>query len=83
MLTEISQTPLKPHQRITLLKRHCVPKLMHDLVLGSVYRKTLKRLDVQIRQAVRTWLRLPADTPTSFFYARLTDYPACLPVFRL
>ncbi|KAL7053992.1 hypothetical protein AAHC03_026631 [Spirometra sp. Aus1] len=79
MLTEISQAPLKPHQRITLLKRHCVPKLMHGLVLGSVYRQTLKRLDVQIRQAVRTWLRLPADTPTAFFYARLTDGGIGLP----
>nr|VZI26362.1 unnamed protein product [Spirometra erinaceieuropaei] len=79
MLTEISQAPLKPHQRITLLKRHCVPKLMHDLVLGAVYRQTLKRLDVQIRQAVRTWLRLPADTPTAFFYARLTDGGIGLP----
>nr|VZI51360.1 unnamed protein product [Spirometra erinaceieuropaei] len=79
MLTEISQAPLKPHQRITLLKRHCVPKLMHDLVLGSVYRQTLKRLDVQIRQAVKTWLRLPADTPTAFFYARLTDGGIGLP----
>ncbi|KAL7053052.1 hypothetical protein AAHC03_026327 [Spirometra sp. Aus1] len=79
MLTEISQAPLKPHQRITLLKCHCAPKLMHDLVLGSVYRQTLKRLDVQIRQAVRTWLRLPADTPTAFFYARLTDGGIGLP----
>uniref|UniRef100_A0A0X3PBY7 Reverse transcriptase domain-containing protein n=1 Tax=Schistocephalus solidus TaxID=70667 RepID=A0A0X3PBY7_SCHSO len=44
MNTEISRAPLKPPQRITLLKRHCVPKLMHDLVLRSVYRQMLKRL---------------------------------------
>ncbi|KAL7061247.1 hypothetical protein AAHC03_09128 [Spirometra sp. Aus1] len=52
---------------------------MHDLVLGSVYRQTLKRLDIQILQAVRTWLLLPADTPTAFFYAHLKNGGIGLP----
>ncbi|KAL7053741.1 hypothetical protein AAHC03_026817 [Spirometra sp. Aus1] len=73
MLEELTRAPLKPQQRITLLKRHCVPKLLHKLVLGAVHRNTLKRLDVQVRQSVRRWLKLPADTPTSFLHAPIVD----------
>ncbi|VDK41074.1 unnamed protein product, partial [Dibothriocephalus latus] len=73
MLTEITKAPLKPQQRMTLLKRHCVPKLLHELVLGAVHRATLKRLDVQLRQAVRRWLKLPTDTPVSFLHAAVRN----------
>nr|VZI50403.1 unnamed protein product [Spirometra erinaceieuropaei] len=40
MLDEITRAPLKPQQRIALLKRHCVPKLLHELVLGTAHRNT-------------------------------------------
>ncbi|VDK47213.1 unnamed protein product [Dibothriocephalus latus] len=73
MLLWVTKTPLKSQQRLPLLKRHCVPKLLHELVLGAVNRNTLKRLDVQIRQAVRLWLRLPSDTPASFLHAAVLD----------
>ncbi|KAL7053474.1 hypothetical protein AAHC03_027109 [Spirometra sp. Aus1] len=73
MLDEITRAPLKPQQRIALLKRHCVPKLLHALVLGTAHRNTLKRLDTQVRQSVRRWLKLPADTPVSFFHAPVAD----------
>ncbi|KAL7053754.1 hypothetical protein AAHC03_026830 [Spirometra sp. Aus1] len=73
MLEEITGPPLKPQQRLTLLKRHCLPKLLHQLVLGAVHRNTLKRLDLQVRQAVRKWLKLPADTPISFLHTAVRD----------
>ncbi|KAL7057420.1 hypothetical protein AAHC03_019522 [Spirometra sp. Aus1] len=73
ILDEITRAPLKPQQRIALLKRHCVPKLLHALVLGTAHRNTLKRLDTQVRQSVRRWLKLPADTPVSFFHAPVAD----------
>ncbi|KAL7060523.1 hypothetical protein AAHC03_09131 [Spirometra sp. Aus1] len=72
-MLEITRAPLKPQQRLTLLKRHCVPKLLHQLVLGAVHRYTLKRLDAQVRQAVRKWLKLPADTSISFLHAAIRD----------
>ncbi|KAL7053753.1 hypothetical protein AAHC03_026831 [Spirometra sp. Aus1] len=73
MLDEITRAPLKPQQRIALLKRHCVPKLLHELVLGTAHRNTLKRLDTQVRQSVRRWLKLPADTPVSFLHVPVAD----------
>ncbi|KAL7053911.1 hypothetical protein AAHC03_026725 [Spirometra sp. Aus1] len=60
MLEEITEPPLKPQQRLTLLKRHCLPKLLQQLVLGAVHRNTLKRLDLQVRQAF-SFLLLSAD----------------------
>ncbi|VDM01774.1 unnamed protein product [Schistocephalus solidus] len=41
--------PLKPQQRISLLKRHCLPKRLHELTLDAVHRNTLKRLNTQVR----------------------------------
>ncbi|KAL7053298.1 hypothetical protein AAHC03_025514 [Spirometra sp. Aus1] len=73
MLEKITRAPLKPQQRLTLLKRHCLPKLLHQLVLGAVHRNTLKRLDLQVRQAVRKWLKLPADTPISFLHTAIRE----------
>ncbi|KAL7053290.1 hypothetical protein AAHC03_025506 [Spirometra sp. Aus1] len=73
MLDEITRAPLKPQQRIALLKRHGVPKLLHELVLVTAHRNTLKRLDTQVRQSVRRWLKLPADTPVSIFHAPVAD----------
>uniref|UniRef100_A0A0V0JC37 Retrovirus-related Pol polyprotein from type-2 retrotransposable element R2DM n=1 Tax=Schistocephalus solidus TaxID=70667 RepID=A0A0V0JC37_SCHSO len=73
MLDELSHAPLKLQQRVSLLKRHLLPKVLHELVLGAVHRNTLKRLDTQVRQHLRRWLRLPADTPTAFLHAPVND----------
>ncbi|KAL7053882.1 hypothetical protein AAHC03_026749 [Spirometra sp. Aus1] len=61
MLEEITRAPLKPQQRLTLLKRHCVLKVLHQLVLEAVHRNTLKRLDLQVRQAAFPGMQLAAQ----------------------
>lgn len=33
----------------------------------------MKRLDKIIREKIRTWLRLPKDTPLAYFYAKPED----------
>ncbi|VDN15476.1 unnamed protein product [Dibothriocephalus latus] len=73
MMAEVSEAPINHQQRFSLLKRSCVPKLLHELVLGTVHRNTLENLDMQIRQTVRSALKLPTDTPTSFLYAKIRD----------
>ncbi|VDL91436.1 unnamed protein product [Schistocephalus solidus] len=73
MLDELSRAPLKPQQRVSLLKRHLLPSILHELILGAVHRNTLKRLDTQVRQSVRRWLRLPSDTPAAFLHAPVND----------
>lgn len=65
----LSKAPLKPQQRIFLLRAHLLTSLYHQLVLVYHRAKQLRRMDILIRCALRKWLRLPHDTPRSFFHA--------------
>ena len=67
-LSGIRKAPLKPCRRMEILRFYPIPKMMHSLTLGQVHRNTPKRLDTTIRQAVRAWLRLPNNTPPSYFH---------------
>ncbi|VDL87249.1 unnamed protein product, partial [Schistocephalus solidus] len=73
MLDGLSRSPLKPQHRVSLLKRHLSPKILHELILGAVPRKTLKPLDTQLRQNVLQWLRVPSDTPANFLHVPVKD----------
>lgn len=81
LLNELTKAPLKPHQRLKLLKFYLVPKLTHELVLGHAHRSTLKKLDCLTRAAVRRWLRLPTDTPVGYFHANILDGVLGMPCF--
>ena len=72
-LENISKAPLKPQQRMQILKRNLLPGLTHTLVLGRTNKSQLKKLDLMTRAAVRKWLHLPHDTPTPFFHAKVVD----------
>lgn len=69
MLQEISSAPLKPYQRLELVRNFMVPKLTHELVLGCAHRNTIAKIDKMIRRATRAWLRLPKDTSLGFLHA--------------
>ena len=66
-LNNVTKAPLKPQQRMYILKQHNVPAMYHQLVLGSGTAKLLRFLDTKIRGAGRRWLKLPKDT-TNFSY---------------
>ena len=72
-IAELSRAPLKPQQRLFILRKNLIPSLYHTAVLGRMYRKSLKFLDQITRAAVRSWLRLPNDTPLAFFHAHYGD----------
>ncbi len=69
MLHEITTAPLKPYQRLDILKVFMVPRLVHELVLGGAHMNTLLKMDKMVRTAVRKWLRLPKDTPLAYLYS--------------
>lgn len=69
MLENLSRAPLKPQQRLHLLRTFLIPRLYHGLVLGRVTVSTLRKLDFSIRHSVRSWLHLPADVPIGYFHA--------------
>lgn len=68
-LDRITRAPLKPQQRLTLLRTFLLPRVYHALVLGRATLGKLRALDLQTRASVRRWLRLPHDTPAGFFHA--------------
>ncbi len=69
MLKEITSAPLKPYQRLEVVRDFLVPKLQHELVLGCAHRNTIARIDRMIRGSIRTWLRLPKNTSLGFLHA--------------
>lgn len=56
MLEELRKGPLKPYQRLEVLRDFAILRLTHELVLGMAHRNTLKAMDRMVRAAVRTWL---------------------------
>ena len=70
-LEQLTLAPLKPQQRVYLLVNHQIPRLLHVLVLGKVYRTSLSRMDRRIRVALRKWVRLPHDTLDAILYAEV------------
>ena len=73
MLERLRKAPLKPYQKIELLRNHLLPKFSHQLVLGRVTKGLLNNFDARIRNFVRETTDLPKDTPTAFFYARTNE----------
>lgn len=70
-LANLRKAPLKPQQKLFVLRTQLIPSLHHELVLGDrITSGLLKRLDRIIRKSVREWLRLPHDTPCALFYSR-------------
>lgn len=69
LLERVRRAPLKPQQRIEILKTFVIPRFMHRLVLGRVTHGALRKMDRQVRAALRCWLALPADVPMAFFHA--------------
>ena len=72
-LGNLSRAPLKPQQRLYILKTNVIPGLLHQLVLGRVRTGFLRNLDAEIRKSVRRWLKFPHDLHLANFYARVKD----------
>lgn len=81
-LDNIKKAPLKPQQRLEITRDHLIPRFVHGLVLGKISDDRLRMLDLQIRNSVRAWLRLPKDVPLAYFHASTADGGLGLPSFR-
>ena len=69
----LNDAPLKPHQRMHILRYFFMPRFVHLFTFEKVGLKWLKTLDWRIRDSVRRWLKLPKDTVVPFFYSRCAD----------
>jgi len=66
----VSKAPLKPQQRLIILRQYLIPRLLHRLVLGRTPTAVLlDDFDHTIRSSVRRWICLPPSSPVAFLYA--------------
>lgn len=72
-LDRLTQAPMKPQQRLWILRTILIPRIMYKLVLGYATFGYLKKLDRVVRLYVRKWLHLPHDTPNAYFHASHKD----------
>lgn len=78
----LTKAPLKPQQRLGLLRDYFLPRLFHHWIVGLVKAKTLRGADITVRAAVRRWLRLPHDISVGYFHARIQAGGLDLPLLR-
>ncbi|KAK7874081.1 hypothetical protein R5R35_004625 [Gryllus longicercus] len=81
LIERVTKAPLKPQQRLKILRSYVIPKLYHGIVLGGTTLQKLRQLDLQSRAAVRRWLRLPHDVSKAFFHATVADGGLGIPAF--
>lgn len=72
-LNMLRDSCLRPQEKTWGLKTVVLPRALHQLVLGDASRPLLKRLDIMVRGAIRSWLKLPKDTPLGMFHASAQD----------
>lgn len=73
MLSNLQKDPLKPQQRIFIVKHHLIRRIYHKLILQRVTAKLMLTLDKTVRGELWAALRLPKDTPLVFVYAHPAD----------
>lgn len=82
-LVSIGKAPLKPQQRLHVLRTVLIPKLYHECSLGLVNVGHLVATDRKVRSYVRKWISLPHDVPIAYFHASVKDGGLGIPSLRL
>ena len=81
MLRNVKKSPLKPYQKLELVRTYVCAKVLHEMVLGRVTKGLLLSYDAAVRECLRDILQLPKDIPIAFFYAKVKEGGLGLPSF--
>ena len=81
-LAKLTKAPLKPQQRLWILRNSVIPSMLYLLTTGAIHIGTLRAMDKNIRQAVRRWLNLPPDCVNAYFHADVSDGGLGIPSLR-
>lgn len=73
LLKLLAAAPLKPHQKVSMLKQFLIPRFSHTLMLSFITKKLLREFDSKVRFFLRRILHLPHYSPISFFYLPVRD----------
>lgn len=72
-LESIDRAPLKPLQKLDILKTYTIPRLTYLADHSEMKAGALEALDQQIRTAVKDWLHLPSCTCDAILYVSTRD----------
>lgn len=78
-IQRLARSPLKPQQKLCLLRSNILPKILHKLVLGRVTKGLLVQFDRKIKLFVKELLGLPRDTPNGYIFGKFKDGGLGLP----
>ncbi|GLV61308.1 hypothetical protein CBL_21130 [Carabus blaptoides fortunei] len=76
------RAPLKPSQKLILLKQHLIPRLFYGLQVSSVTAKILSVVDRLIRRTVKKTLHLSKHTGDQFIHTAIRDGGLGIPKMR-
>lgn len=68
-LGRIKRAPLKPWQKLELVKTYLLPRFFYPIQTPAISNKSLDMADKAIRRYLKEILRLPSSTSNAFFYA--------------
>lgn len=81
-LEKITVAPLKPQQRLSMLRDFVLPSFYHQLILGNTAIGVLVKFDRIVRTFVRKWVHLPQDCPMGYIHASVKDGGLGVPSVR-
>uniref|UniRef100_A0A5S6R5R9 Reverse transcriptase domain-containing protein n=1 Tax=Trichuris muris TaxID=70415 RepID=A0A5S6R5R9_TRIMR len=69
LLDRVCKAPMKPQQKIEIIRTHLLPRLLYTLSVGNPLANTASEIDKRVRQSVKELLRLPPATLSNdYFY---------------
>ncbi|GJQ69734.1 hypothetical protein Trydic_g10117, partial [Trypoxylus dichotomus] len=81
-ISNLHSAPLKPDQKLTMLKRHIIPRLLYGLQSPAITSHHLQEADRVIRRAAKRILHLSSRTGSQFLHAAIGDGGLGIPQLR-
>ena len=72
-LASLSKAPLKPQQKVLMLRIYLIPRFIHSFTYTECYPKLMGQQDRLVRRWLKQILKLPASISTDFFYLPIKE----------
>ena len=73
LLRRLGKSPLKPFQKLEILRVYLIPRLLHNLQNVTITKKALKNTDRVLRIFIRKALHLNKTTADAFLHAQIRE----------
>lgn len=72
-LASLSKAPLKPQQKVLMLRTYLIPRFIHSFTYTECYPKLMGQQDRLVRRWLKQTLKLPTSISTDFFYLPIKE----------